>query len=395
MKATVDTKILRSALKSMTVLHGFGKQSAGEGSQGCLLTVTDKDTLVLETTNGGAYIKRVIPAQTLRAGQVAVDGAQILKQNLSGTVTLESSGSQLRLSFRQSAKAEMEVEASLAEMIIDSRPRGKKKMAEMPFALFKAAVTAVTYPSVMKEQELHVQIRLRRGKRRSRLEVSGIDNISYAFYRAIATDIKVESDDFRFILGSDLLKKALAEIDAEGAMFIGLGRDDTAIFIAENFELHHPKLDEDWIDIEHLIEGEPDGWFEITHKQLLGAVDTVRRIDAPPDAPLRLTVEYLPTNGAKSKKKKKANEEKKVRISTASNRAQLQEDLIVLDAAVPEGDLSYQTSETTLSNFLKLLPSELPLRLESWEKHCIRVMPNGMKSGTKVEYMLPMFSAED
>ncbi len=151
MKAEVTAKELKSGLKTMTALQTYGKERATDSfTQGCLMTVSEDvdDELVLEATSSGAYLRRVIPAKTVRPGKVGVDAARILSQNLSsGNVLLDCTGNQISMKFRNTAKANLTANQDIEASIADNRPNDDvAHLATLPFELLKDAVQSVTYP---------------------------------------------------------------------------------------------------------------------------------------------------------------------------------------------------------------------------------------------------------
>lgn len=381
MKTEVKATELKSALKSMMALQYFGKErSVDERSSGCLMTVTEDDELVLESASSGAYLRRRLAAKTLQPGSAGIDAAKVLQQNLAGDVSLDARNGMLNMVYRKTAKGTLPISQDVEQSIIDSRPVDDfKKLAQIPYHLLNEAVSIITYPPGIKEETISVQLRVRKGKKGAILDISGVDEYGYAWYRTTDADIRTKRD-FDILLSSDLLKRIMAEIapskkdDASAVVRIGYNEDDQlARFASDDFVLYHPILDEEWTELAGMIEGNLDFWFEATVPALSDAVNTVGRLDTGQD-PLVLQVGF---------KKKKI-----LRIESKFRNQEIQQDVEVTKSAPPKRKSTVvNISEMYFSNFLKRTPKEFPVRVEAWNESMIRMVATN--TGTKkIEFMV-------
>ncbi len=146
MKCEVNATELKAAVKAMLALQQHGKERTDEAAESCLMTVSKKNDLILESASAGAYLRRRIKGKTLRPGSVGMpETGMLLNFKLSGTVTIEADKKNLRIKSGR-FKTDMATDGDVADAIAGSRPDASdaKRLSVIPFGLLKEAVTTTT-----------------------------------------------------------------------------------------------------------------------------------------------------------------------------------------------------------------------------------------------------------
>jgi hypothetical protein len=372
-KTKLAAKDFLAAIKTVSAVQGFGQND--EEIQPGMLTVSD-GTLEIVSARLGAYVVKRCDATLLRAGSVGVNLKQMEGMKLAGTVTIDASADQIKITDGKT-KVGFPLHGTAAADIMDQRGAVTKiqALAKVPAMVFRAGAEFGTYKSEIKDGYT-IQITIRNGY----FEFAGLDHLACGRYCTKNEDVKAKAD-FHFTLGDTLLSKILSEVSGD-TITVGLSKDGSIVRLTTaDFECYHPTVDKEYMDTDQMVH-------DVTADKK--KCDCQFQID---QAEAKAAIENVKPGGAKSKDARakmeivaNANAGARLRQYTQTSSAICKLDVEGLKA---RGTATIIVRASYFSEFIKVAPKSRPLTVESWNKEILRIRVV-VDENTKIEYMALM-----
>lgn len=381
MKCELKAADWKKAIKAVLALQTFGKeQQVGENLGGghVLVTVLE-DKVVLEAISNGAHLRKDLPAKTLRPGSACFDAVQLDKRSkyLNGELTIDASKSSGEFSAGKTSY-DLPINREAEGSITTNRPLKKKTktVAQVPFSLLKEAASITSFTPAIAEEELYLHLSLKKADEGfGELSLSGVDQYSCSSFQAQRSDVLVKSD-FTAVLASDMLKKILQQLDGEKIGIRHLEDQGLVQFKSESFVLSYPTIDEDFVDvpqqIEELASGEMDGFLETTPSAAVYAADSVKVVSNDAEGVLNLHI----------------NKDNTVTMFAKSGNSQASSDVEISEASKKEKNIP--VNQFVFYNFLKLIPKQFPLRVESWNNNILKMTALRTEDRLSIQFLVAL-----
>jgi hypothetical protein len=233
MKAKLDAKPLRDAIKTSAVLLG---------PETNLLLTVEGDALIIESGSGGTYMKQILPADVEEEGHtvLAINYVQALK--FDGVVTIEADQSQMH--FKSGAFKGKVAAGGDKEEILDQRPLNpfEAKVA-LPAEVFKNAVRRVSFGNALPGAQVGIRVQVN-----DHLTVSTTDQFRATLFKE---ELAVEQEEFDVLLSPAFLQLVLGRID-DYEVNIGAHKGTFQVR-TETLQVYHPTIQQEPEDIEGWI----------------------------------------------------------------------------------------------------------------------------------------------
>jgi len=390
MKVIVSSMDLKNAVKALQALQRLSGDSASSkksadgstGFKGRMKVIEGK--LLLDVSNGGAYVQKAISAQTLREGSVGIDLIEVAKYRLSGNVTIDYDHTVNTVIFStKKAKYALPADQEAIDLIKNTRPLNSDMpiIAKIPTKVLASAAAYVAIKPGLKVEDMRMQFDFRPPTKKDnvgQIEIVGLDFFSYGRFFRRSPEIKIRNST-KFVLKAISLSTILGSVEGE-VIEVGVEKgEETKLvrFKSSDADIFYPTLDFPFWDAEKVYQettlGVMDCAFTVLRKNIREAISTVNKIALSATEPLLLNIKVSAKQVLMA-----AQEDSKVAVTK----------IATTDRVVNgEKEALVYLNQHYLESILNLAPDVSPLRIESWDqKRVIIKVPEG--SNGKIEYFM-------
>lgn len=387
MKVKVEAADLKKTVKALQTLEKLNsestKKTSDEGGFKGRFRVAE-GALLIDVSSYGAYVQKAIKATTLREGSIGVDLAEVGKQRLTGTVTIEYDHNVNLIRFSTSkAKYDLPADQEAADLIENTKPTDIEMpiIARVPSEMLANAASYVAIKPGLKQEEMRMQFdfRVPDSSGFGIVEIVGLDFYSYGRCLRRSKDIKVKADT-RFVLKATSLSTILSAIQGP-TVEIGVQKstDETNLvrFKSADADLFYPTMEFPFTETDEVyqetVNGRKDCTFTALRKNIREAIAIVKQVSSSPTDPL--TINLKVDNGNVQMAAHEGGKVSVAKIATSNAKAR------GADPAVMYLNQHY------LEGILNLAPEVTPLQVELWNGKEVIIKAAEGENG-RIEYFM-------
>jgi hypothetical protein len=385
MKAKVDAKAFKSAIKAAQTLQNLSAdvkmpEAEAHGFKGCLTVV--EGGVVIDAGTMGAHVQLMVPATTLKEGEVGIDLNAVDKLRLSGLLVIEYENNSVAFT---AGKTHYNIAADQAAV---STVKGTKPtdieaviIAKIPTKLLAQAAAWVAIKPTIKAESMRLQFTLRPGV----LELLGSDHYCYGKFRQKNEEIKVRGEH-KFVMYAASINTILNSIKGK-TVSVGIVKqqeDEQAKMIrfkSSDADVYYPTLDFPFLDTskvkKEVTSGVMNCKFTTFKKNIKDAIANVKIVGTPNLDMILVRV---------------SNKDVKMAAQNGNNHAM--DEIPASDCqAVGADAVVVHLSPHYLESIVNIIPDVVPLRFEAWNNKNVLIQTANTAAGS-TEYLMNQIDPE-